>query len=221
MFEIQALRAREVLDSRGNPTLEVECRLAGGVIGRAMVPSGASTGTREALELRDGGARYLGKGVLQALRNVETEIAPAVMGRDATDQDGLDQALLDLDGTPTKSRLGANATLGVSLACAHAAAAARGQPLYRYLESPGTPVMPVPMLNVLNGGAHADSSVDVQEFMLVPLGFDRFLRGSARRGRDLPRSQVDPAQTRPGDGGRVTRAASRRAWRATRKLSTC
>ncbi|MDX1385907.1 MAG: phosphopyruvate hydratase [Thermoanaerobaculia bacterium] len=177
MFEIQALRAREVLDSRGNPTLEVECRLAGGAVGSAMVPSGASTGSREALELRDGGSRYLGKGVLQARRNVEIEIAAAVTGRDARDQAGLDRALLELDGTPTKSRLGANATLGVSLACAHAAAAASGKPLYRYLEGAGKPVMPVPMLNVLNGGAHADNSVDVQEFMLVPVGFDRFSEG--------------------------------------------
>ncbi|MEE2776580.1 MAG: phosphopyruvate hydratase [Acidobacteriota bacterium] len=177
MFEIQALGAREVLDSRGNPTLEVECRLAGGAVGSAMVPSGASTGSREALELRDGGARYLGKGVLDAVRNVETEIAPTMVGHDARDQGGLDRALIELDGTPTKSRLGANATLGVSLAAAHAAAAGSDLPLYRYLEGGGTPVMPVPMLNVLNGGAHADNSVDVQEFMLVPLGFESFSEG--------------------------------------------
>ena len=181
MFEITDIQAREILDSRGNPTLEVACRLDGGVEGRAMVPSGASTGAREALELRDGGGRYLGKGVLRAVANTHDEIAPALVGADCRDQAAVDHALVELDGTSDKSRLGANATLGVSLAVAHAAAAASDLPLYRYLGGDEATVLPVPMLNVLNGGAHADNSVDIQEFMLVPVGFDSFsagLRGS-------------------------------------------
>jgi enolase len=174
MFCIEEIVAREILDSRGNPTLEVDCVLDGGVGGRAAVPSGASTGSREALELRDGGKRYQGKGVRKAIANVADEIAPRLVRMDSRDQARIDRALIDLDGTPTKSRLGANATLGVSLAVARAAAEASGLPLYAYVGGPAATVLPVPMLNVLNGGAHADNSVDIQEFMLVPIGFDSF-----------------------------------------------
>ena len=174
MFCIEEIVAREILDSRGNPTLEVDCVLDGGVGGRAAVPSGASTGSREALELRDGGKRYLGKGVRKAVGNVLEEIAPRLRGLDARDQARIDRALIELDGTPDKSRLGANAMLGVSLAVARAAAEASGLPLYAYVGGPAATVLPVPLLNVLNGGAHADNTLDVQEFMLVPIGFDRF-----------------------------------------------
>ena len=174
MFEIEEMVAREILDSRGNPTIEVDCILSGGALGRAAVPSGASTGTREALERRDGGERYRGKGVLGPVRAVEEEIAPELMGVDARDQAHVDQALVALDGTDTKERLGANALLGASLAVAKAAAEACGLPLYAYVGGPAATMLPVPMLNVLNGGAHADNSVDIQEFMLVPVGFDRF-----------------------------------------------
>src|SRR5215203_2885264 len=174
MFCIEEIVAREILDSRGNPTLEVDCVLSGGVGGRAAVPSGASTGSREALELRDGGKRYGGKGVQKAVHNVVDEIAPRLRGMDARDQARIDRFLLDLDGTPDKSRLGANALLGVSLAVARAAAEASGLPLYAYVGGPAATVLPVPLLNVLNGGAHADNSIDIQEFMLVPIGFDRF-----------------------------------------------
>jgi len=174
MFRIEEIVAREVLDSRGNPTVEVDVVLESGATGSAIVPSGASTGSREALERRDGGARYLGKGVAQAVEAVEAEIAPELEGTDAREQAMLDRAMIDLDGTPNKGRLGANAILGVSLACAKAAAAACDLPLYRYLGGPGATVLPVPLLNVLNGGAHADNSVDIQEFMLVPIGFERF-----------------------------------------------
>ena len=174
MFCIEEIVAREILDSRGNPTLEVDCVLDGGVGGRAAVPSGASTGSREALELRDGGKRYRGKGVGRAIANVLDEIAPLLRGMDARDQARIDRALIELDGTPGKSRLGANAILGASLAVARAAAEASGLPLYAYVGGPAATILPVPLLNVLNGGAHADNSVDIQEFMLVPLGFDRF-----------------------------------------------
>jgi enolase len=174
MFCIEEIVAREILDSRGNPTLEVDCVLDGGVGGRAAVPSGASTGSREALELRDGGKRYQGKGVRKAVANVADEIAPRLRGLDARDQARIDRTLIDLDGTPGKSHLGANATLGVSLAVARAAAEASGLPLYAYVGGPAATVLPVPLLNVLNGGAHADNSVDIQEFMLVPIGFDGF-----------------------------------------------
>ncbi len=177
MFEIEAIQAREILDSRGNPTLEVDCLLIGGAVGRAAVPSGASTGKREALELRDGGDRYLGKGVRQAVAHVGGEIAETLIGMDARDQALIDKTLLDLDGTPTKSRLGANAILGASLAVAKAAAETADLPLYAYIGGPSATVLPVPMLNVLNGGEHADNSVDVQEFMLVPVGFDSFSEG--------------------------------------------
>ena len=174
MFAIEEIVAREILDSRGNPTVEVDCILDGGVGGRAAVPSGASTGEREALELRDAGKRYRGKGVRKAVENVTDEIAPRLRGLDARDQARIDRLLIELDGTPDKSRLGANALLGVSLAIARAAAEASGLPLYAYLGGPAATVLPVPLLNVLNGGAHADNSVDVQEFMLVPIGFERF-----------------------------------------------
>jgi enolase len=172
---IAAVRGREVLDSRGNPTIEVEVRLGGGGWGRAIVPSGASTGAHEAVELRDGDmARYGGKGVLRAVGNVNGEIAAAVAGRDALDQPGLDRALIELDGSPNKGRLGANALLGVSLATAHAAASAEGQPLYRYLGGPSAHVLPVPLVNILNGGKHAQDSTDFQEFMIAPLGAPTF-----------------------------------------------
>jgi enolase len=174
MFGIEEIVAREILDSRGNPTLEVDCVLDGGIGGRAAVPSGASTGSREALELRDGGKRYRGKGVAKAVANVHDEIAPRLRGMDARDQARIDRALIELDGTPGKSRLGANATLGTSLSVARAAAEASGLPLYAYLGGPAATVLPVPLLNVLNGGAHADNSIDIQEFMLVPIGFSRF-----------------------------------------------
>ena len=174
MSDIVLIQAREILDSRGNPTVEVEVVLDSGATGRAAVPSGASTGAGEALELRDGGNRYGGKGVEGAVRNVVDVIAPNVIGRDALDQRGLDQTMLDLDGTDNKSKLGANAILGVSLACAHAAARELEVPLYRYLGGPDAHLLPVPMMNVLNGGAHADNSVDFQEFMYAPIGAASF-----------------------------------------------
>jgi enolase len=177
MSQIEHVHARQILDSRGNPTVEVELRLASGAHGRAAVPSGASTGEFEATELRDGGAAWAGKGVTQAVGNVNGEIREAVGGLDATDQGGLDRALIALDGTPNKSRLGANAILGVSLAGAHAAAAEAGMPLYRFLGGDGAVVLPVPMMNVLNGGSHADNSVDFQEFMVVPAGAPSFSEG--------------------------------------------
>jgi len=172
---ITGVYAREIIDSRGNPTVEVEIQLESGAWGRAAVPSGASTGKREALELRDGDAqRYRGKGVQQAVRNVEENIAPEIEGMEATEQAAVDQALLELDGTPNKSTLGANAILGVSLAVARAGADDAGLPLYAYLGGVGARLLPVPLLNVLNGGAHADNGIDFQEFMLVPAGADNF-----------------------------------------------
>ena len=174
MSAIEQVHAREILDSRGNPTVEVELSLRSGAWGRAAVPSGASTGEFEATELRDGGERYGGKGVLRAVEHVNDEIARAVKGRDASGQAALDRALVELDGTAAKSRLGANATLAVSLAAAHAAAAEERLPLWRYLGGEAAHVLPVPMMNVLNGGAHADNRVDFQEFMIVPVGAERF-----------------------------------------------
>jgi enolase len=174
MSQIEKVHARQVLDSRGNPTVEVELVLRSGAAGRAAVPSGASTGEFEATELRDGGDAYGGKGVTRAVANVNGEIADAVHGLDATDQAALDRRLVELDGTPNKSRLGANAILGVSLAAAHAAAAEEGLPLWRYLGGEAAHVLPVPMMNVVNGGAHADNSVDFQEFMIVPSGARSF-----------------------------------------------
>jgi enolase len=178
---IRSIQAREVLDSRGNPTVEVEVTLAGGHFGRAVVPSGASTGALEAIELRDGGDRFGGKGVTRAVRNVVDTIAPSLVGRDALDQEGIDQAMRDLDGTPNKGNLGANAILGVSLAVARAAADSSDMPLFRYLGGPSARVLPIPLLNVVNGGAHAANSIDVQEFMLVPAGFGTF-RDALRAG---------------------------------------
>ena len=166
---IQNVIGREILDSRGNPTVEVEVILENGVMGRASVPSGASTGIYEAHELRDGDSRYLGKGVSKAVENIRKEIAPALIGMDVLDQSGIDQALIALDGTPNKSRLGANAILGVSLACAKAAAAALELSLYRYIGGVNAKVLPVPMMNILNGGAHASNNVDIQEFMIMPI----------------------------------------------------
>jgi enolase len=172
---IESIHAREILDSRGNPTVEVEVILADGSVGRAAVPSGASTGAHEALEMRDGDkGRYLGRGVLQAVQNVNEIIAPLVLGRDAMEQVALDQLLLEADGTPNKAKLGANAMLGVSLAVAHAAASSTGLPLYRYLGGVNARYLPVPMMNILNGGKHADNNVDFQEFMIMPLGAPTF-----------------------------------------------
>jgi enolase len=174
MSVIEAVHARQILDSRGNPTVEVDLRLAGGATGRASVPSGASTGTREALELRDGGTAFGGKGVSRAVGNVNGEIADAVRGRDVSDQRALDDALIALDGTQDKSRLGANALLGVSMSAARAAAIAAGQPLWRYLGGDQACLLPVPAMNVLNGGVHADNSIDFQEFMVAPIGAGSF-----------------------------------------------
>ena len=175
MSYITAIHAREILDSRGNPTIEVDVVLENGHIGRAAVPSGASTGEHEAAELRDEDkARYLGKGTSQAVANVQTEIAPALKGFDPTYQGLIDQAMIDLDGTPNKARLGANAILGVSLAAAKAAALSCGLPLYRYLGGPAAHILPVPMMNILNGGAHSDNNVDLQEFMVMPVGAQSF-----------------------------------------------
>ncbi|HVM12832.1 MAG TPA: phosphopyruvate hydratase [Egibacteraceae bacterium] len=173
-MEIESLRGRELLDSRGHPTVEVDVRLVDGAHGRAAVPSGASTGRFEAVELRDGGERYGGKGVTRALANVHKHIAPEVLGMDASDQRAVDQLLVQLDGTDDKSRLGANALLAVSLAVAKAAAASHGLPLYAYLGGPNAHLLPVPMMNVLNGGAHADTNVDFQEFMVAPIGASSF-----------------------------------------------
>jgi enolase len=171
MTEIINVQAREILDSRGNPTVEVDVVLAGGAVGRAAVPSGASTGTREALELRDGDpSRYLGKGVETAVGNVHEKIAPEILGMDAADQAGLDRYMIDLDGTPNKSAFGANAILGVSMAAARAAAAAYEMPLFRYLGGINAGSLPLPMMNIVNGGAHAANNLDIQEFMIIPIG---------------------------------------------------
>jgi len=185
MSAIEEVLAREILDSRGNPTIEVEVLTEAGGVGRAGVPSGASTGEREAVELRDGdAARYLGKGVTKAVAHVNEEISREIEGLDALDQRGLDQLLIELDGSENKSRLGANALLGVSLAVARAAADELGLPLYRYLGGPGASELPVPMLNILNGGAHADNNVDIQEFMIMPVGARTF-REALRMGAEV------------------------------------
>ncbi|MEI7038154.1 phosphopyruvate hydratase [Fulvimonas yonginensis] len=182
---ITRIHAREILDSRGNPTLEAEVTLAGGAFGRAAVPSGASTGSREAVELRDGDkARYGGKGVTKAVANVNGAIAEALMGFDAADQKGLDGKLIALDGTPNKGKLGANALLGVSMAAAHAVAASRGEPLWKYLAHGKPGSLPVPMMNIVNGGAHADNNVDVQEFMILPVGVPNFAE-ALRAGAEI------------------------------------
>ncbi|MGF1634248.1 MAG: phosphopyruvate hydratase [Phycisphaerae bacterium] len=171
---IDLVQARQVLDSRGNPTVEVDVLLEDGTLGRAIVPSGASTGEHEAVELRDGGDKYLGKAVYKAVENVNEVIGPELVGHDSRDQEGIDAAMISLDGTPNKAKLGANAMLGVSLAVAKAAAESSGLPLYRYLGGPGAVTLPVPMMNILNGGKHADNNVDFQEFMIQPWGFDSF-----------------------------------------------
>ena len=204
-MRIQRVRAREVLDSRGLPTVEVEVTLHNGVTGRATVPSGASTGVHEALELRDGGKRYLGKGVSVAVAHVNEKIAPRVRGKEARDQAGIDRIMLALDGSANKGKLGANAILGVSLAVAHAQAKADGVSLYRYLGGVAGKTLPVPMLNVLNGGAHADNNVDVQEFMIVPYGMKSFadaLRAAAEIFQTLKKVLHDRSlSTSVGDEG--------------------
>ncbi|MFN5948459.1 MAG: phosphopyruvate hydratase, partial [Pirellulaceae bacterium] len=175
MSYIENIVGRQILDSRGNPTVEVDVTLVDGSVGRAAVPSGASTGAHEAWELRDGDASvFLGKGVTKAVDNINTSIVESLIGADALDQRAIDMELKALDGTPNKKNLGANAILGVSLAVAKAAAAFTNQPLYRYLGGVGAHILPAPMMNIVNGGQHADNSVDVQEFMVMPLGFDRF-----------------------------------------------
>ena len=185
MTTITRIQAREILDSRGNPTVEVDVELACGARGRAAVPSGASTGEHEAWELRDGDkSRYLGKGVQKAVANVNTKIAKALIGHDALDQVGLDRTMIALDGTPTKGKLGANAILGVSLANAHAAAEALDQPLFKYLGGPNAKVLPVPMMNIMNGGAHSDAPIDLQEYMIMPKGAESF-RDALRMGAEV------------------------------------
>ena len=205
MPQITNLTAREVLDSRGNPTVEVEVETLSGAKGRAIVPSGASTGAHEAIELRDQDARYGGKGVLQAARHVEAMIDPELAGMDVTGQTEIDELMLELDGTENKSKLGANAILGVSLACARAAADFEGMPLYRYLGGLNATTLPVPLMNVLNGGAHADNNLDIQEFMLVPHGFDSFgeaLRAGAETFHALKKLLKDKKlSTAVGDEG--------------------
>jgi enolase len=183
--KITRIQAREILDSRGNPTVEVDVELSGGAVGRAAVPSGASTGEHEAWELRDGDKRrYLGRGVLKAVANVNEKIFPELKGRDAVDQAGIDRAMIELDGTPNKGKLGANAILGVSLATAHAAAAQLGLELFRYLGGPNAKLLPVPMMNILNGGVHSDAPIDLQEYMIVPKGARSF-REALRMGAEV------------------------------------
>jgi enolase len=185
MSKIKEVKAREILDSRGNPTVEVDVVLDSGIMGRAAVPSGASTGEHEAIELRDGDkSRYLGKGVLKAVENVKKIIGPKLVGKEPFDQKGIDEFMINLDGTQNKARLGANAILGVSLAVCKAAAIEKGQPLYRYVGGDGANVLPVPMMNIVNGGAHADNNVDLQEFMIMPLGADSF-RDALRIGAEV------------------------------------
>ena len=216
MATIENIIAREILDSRGNPTVEVEVLLDDDTVARAAVPSGASTGAFEANERRDGGDRYLGKGVLDAVAAVEDEITPAVIGFDATEQRLIDQAMLDLDGTANKSRLGANAILGVSLAVARAAAESAGLPLFRYVGGPNAHTLPVPMMNILNGGAHADTGVDIQEFMIAPIGATSF-REALRQGTEVYHSlksvlKKEGLATGLGDeGGFAPNVASNRA----------
>ena len=204
-MKIQRVHAREVLDSRGLPTVEVEVTLKNGVVGRATVPSGASTGVHEAVELRDGGKRYLGKGVTRAVSHVNEKIAPRLRGKEARDQAAIDQIMIDMDGSPNKGKLGANAVLGVSLAVAHAQARAQNLSLYRYLGGATAKTLPVPMLNVLNGGAHADNNVDVQEFMVVPYGLRSFadaLRSAAEIFQTLKKVLHDRGlSTSVGDEG--------------------
>ena len=185
MSAIIKITAREVIDSRGNPTIEAEVYTEDGAMGSAMVPSGASTGMREALELRDGDkSRFMGKGVLNAIKNITGKISPAIRGQDVSDQSGVDQTMIELDGTPNKAKLGANAILAVSMATAHAAANEKNIPLYKYLGGSGPLQMPVPMMNIINGGVHADNSVDLQEFMILPVGAGS-LREAVRYGVEI------------------------------------
>ena len=221
MSRIAHLSAREVLDSRGNPTLEVTCRLDSGATAAAMVPSGASKGRFEAVELRDGGERYGGKGVLTAVSHVNGEIADALIGLEAYDQRAVDLALIDLDGTADKSRLGANAIVGTSLAVVRAAAFDAVAPLYRYIGGVDAHVLPVPMMNVLNGGVHSDNNVDFQEFMIVPVGAASFSEASAVGRGDLPRAPSCTARQ-----GTVRSCRRRRRFRSgpagrTQRHSRC
>jgi len=212
---IDAVGAREILDSRGNPTVEVEVALDDGTISRAAVPSGASTGAFEAVELRDGDkARYGGKGVQKAVLAVLDEIGPVLVGFEATEQRLIDSTLVDLDATPTKSRLGANAILGVSLAVARAAAESAQLPLFRYVGGPNAHLLPVPMMNILNGGAHADTAVDIQEFMIAPIGALPFVRRCNGAPRSITRSRAC-SRSAGWRRGSAMRAASPRTWRAT------
>ena len=220
MATIEAIVAREILDSRGNPTVEVEVGLDDGTVGRAAVPSGASTGAFEAIELRDGDkGRYLGKGVETAVANVEDKIADELVGYEASEQRLIDQKMLDLDGTADKSELGANAILGVSLAVAKAAALSAELPLFRYIGGPNASLLPVPMMNILNGGAHADSNVDVQEFMIAPIGAPTF-REALRTGAEVYHAlksvlKKNGPVDRPGRRGRLRARACRptpRPW---------
>src|SRR5215210_2665068 len=205
MSSIVHVHAREVLDSRGNPTVEAEVRTASGALGRAIVPSGASTGAHEAVELRDGGARYLGKGVEKAVQAVNGEIYDAIGGLDAEDQIRIDDVMVELDGTPNKSRLGANAILGVSLAVAKAAAHSADLPLWKYVGGPAARLLPVPMMNIVNGGVHADNPIDFQEFMILPVGassFSEALRTGAEIFHTLKKALKDAGHnTNVGDEG--------------------
>ena len=232
MSAIDRVAARQILDSRGNPTVEVDVVLESGAFGRAAVPSGASTGEHEAVELRDGDPQaYLGKGVLRAVGNVVTELGPAVKGLDASDQAAVDGRLIELDGTPNKSALGANALLGVSLAVAKAAAADAGLSLYRSLGGEEAVVLPVPMMNVVNGGAHAANSLDLQEFMVVPAGARLVRRGAADRRRGLPHAEGPAARARARHrrrrrgrlraGSRLERGGDRRHSRRRRAGGPC
>ncbi len=207
MASIEFIGAREILDSRGNPTVEVEVILDDGSEGRAAVPSGASTGAFEAVELRDGDGRYGGKGVSKAVLGVIDQLGPELVGYEASEQRLVDQAMLDLDGTDNKGKIGANAILGVSLAVAHAAAHSADLPLYRYVGGPNAHLLPVPMMNIVNGGAHADSDVDVQEFMIAPIGAPTFRDAMEQGAGGLPRAQVGAEEAGPvhraGRRGRV------------------
>src|SRR5690606_11560254 len=217
---IEQIHAREILDSRGNPTIEVDVYLDDGSFGRAAVPSGASTGKFEAVELRDGDAdRYLGKGVLKAVENVNERIAPELVGLDETDQVAIDRAMIDLDGTENKGNLGANAILGVSLAVAKAAAESAGLPLYRYVGGTLARTLPVPMMNILNGGAHADNTVDIQEFMIMPVGAPTF-RDALRMGAEVFHALKSVLQGRGSPPGWGTRAVSPPTCGPTRRPST-
>jgi enolase len=219
MTTIDVVDAREILDSRGNPTVEVDVILADGSVGRAAVPSGASTGAHEAVELRDGDkGRFGGKGVLRAVQNVTDRIGPEVLGLDASDQAGIDALLIDLDGTPNKGELGANAILGVSLACAHAAAAFYDLPLYRYLGGVGAWTLPNPMFNILNGGKHAQDSTDFQEFMVMPVGVATYAE-ALRAGSEIFSALRGILHDEGHVTGQGDRAASRRRCRRTRPPS--